>query len=71
MEDCVVITRLCKDDIREIYAGDEAALEFIDKLDEADLEYIAEKMANVYLESLYWISLKTIVDELMGSKKEV
>lgn len=70
MKECVVITRLCKDDIKEVYEGDEAALKFIENLDEADLKYIAEKMADAYLDSLYWVSLRTVVDELIESRKE-
>ena len=57
------ITRLCKQDLRNEYKGDEKALKKIEELDDEDMKRLAEKMADDYLEQLYWSSLKTIFEE--------
>jgi len=67
-EDFFVITRLHKDDLRKLFKDNKKALEVIDELDEGEMQYIADKLANDYLEQLYWDSLKTIFEEFLGGR---
>jgi len=64
-----VITRLSKFDLRNLYKDNKEALEIIESLTDTDMEYLAEKMADDYLEQLYWSSLKTIFEDLYKNKK--
>ena len=64
-EDFFVITRLHKDDLRKLFKDNKKALEVIDELDEGEMQYIADKLANDYLEQLYWDSLRTIFEEFL------
>jgi len=64
-----VITRLSKFDLRNLYKDNKEALEIIESLTDTDMEYLAEKMADDYLEQLYWSSLKTIFEDLYRNKK--
>ena len=59
-----VITRLHKEDLRGLFKDNEKALKIIDELGDADMEHLAEKMADDYLEQLYWSSLKTLFEDL-------
>ena len=63
-----VITRLHKDDLRSLFRKDKHALEIIDNLSDTDMEYLAQKMANDYVEQLFWDSLDTIFRELYLKK---
>ncbi|RLF28005.1 MAG: hypothetical protein DRN05_04805 [Thermoplasmata archaeon] len=67
-EDFFVITRLHKDDLRKLFKDNKKALEVIDELDEGEMQYIADKLANDYLEQLYWDSLKTIFEEFLEGR---
>ena len=58
-----VITRLSKDDLRAVFKDNAKALEIIEKLDDCKMRMLAEKMADDYLEQLYWQSLKTIFED--------
>jgi len=65
MKEGFVITRLHKDDLRKLFKDNKKALEVIDELDEGEMQYIADKLANDYLEQLYWDSLRTIFEEFL------
>jgi len=56
------ITKVCKQDLRNLFKGDEKALKKIEGLDDDDMTRLAEKMADDYLEQLYWQSLKIIFE---------
>lgn len=68
MEEGFVITRLHKDDLRGLFKDDKKALEIIDNLDDVDMKYLAEKLANDYCEQLFWISLKTLFEDMYYTK---
>ena len=68
MKEGFVITRLHKDDLRKLFKDNKKALEVIDELDEGEMQYIADKLANDYLEQLYWDSLKTIFEEFLEGR---
>ena len=59
-----VITRLHKEDLRGLFKDNKKALKIIDNLSDSDMEHLAEKMANDYLEQLYWSSLRTLFEDL-------
>jgi len=58
-----VTTRLSKDDLKAVFKDNAKALEIIEELDDARMEWLAGKMADDYLEQLYWQSLKTIFED--------
>ena len=64
------ITRLCKQDLRNEFKGNEKALKKIEELDDADMKMLASKMADDYLEQLYWWSMRTIFEELFLKEED-
>jgi len=58
------ITRLHKDDLREIFKDNKKVLDKINKLSDNEMEYLAGKLADDYIEQLYWISLKIIFESI-------
>jgi len=57
------ITGVSKKDLKHQFRGNKKALKKIEELDDADMQRLAEKMADDYLEQLYWQSLETIFRE--------
>lgn len=58
------ITSVCKEDMRELYNSlNKKMLAKIDKLTDADMKAIAEKLADDYCEQLFWDSLKIILKD--------
>jgi len=60
------ITSLCKADIITAFEGTdilEQVKQRVDKMDESDMKYLADQMAEDYLTQLYWDSLRIIFEE--------
>ena len=66
-----IITKVSKEDLKEAFKDNKKALEIINEVDSDDLQRLAEKMANDYIEQLYWDSLKNIFTEMFLNDKEV
>ena len=61
------ITSVCMDDVIHAFNGSDQLPDVIKRmkeLEESDMKYLASKMANDYLEQLYWDSLKILFEEL-------
>jgi len=63
------VTRVCKDDMREVFKEDLEKLELIDKLTDDQMRYITQKLADDYINQLYWNSLKIIAKSVLESAK--
>jgi hypothetical protein len=59
------ITSVCKEDL--LMAG--INRKDIAKFDDADMCYLARKMADAYM-NVFWIDLKIIVEDILRDKKE-
>jgi len=67
------ITSVCKLDIISLIQDDckkDFTLTDIKKLTKVDMEHIARKMSNDYLEQLFWSSLKAITEYYITNKKQ-
>jgi len=56
-----VITRVCRDDVKQ-------ALGYNPHLTDQEMQRIADKMADDYLNQLYWGSLKIIAEEIISRR---
>ena len=63
------ITSTCKEDMREVFKNQPEQLKKIEQLTDAQMEYIAEKMASDYLNQLYWGSLEIITETVLETMK--
>ena len=61
--DSFIITTICKDDLRELFKDNPLALSTIDNMTDGEMEHFAGKMANDYLEQLYWSSARILFEE--------
>lgn len=52
------VIRLCKEDLEELFKDDKEALGKIEKLDEAEMKYLARKVGDSLMDSGYWETLK-------------
>ena len=57
------ITSLHKDDLRAIFVDEPEALAKIDALTDDDMKLLARKMADDYIEQLFWNSARIIFEE--------
>ncbi len=60
------ITSVCKEDIIQAFASSgklERVKQRITEMDDAEMRHLASKMANDYLEQLYWDSLRIIFED--------
>lgn len=67
------ITSICREDILETFKEDENYEQIkkrIKELTNADMKYLASKMADDYCNQLYWISLRNIFEYRMMEQKE-
>ena len=69
------ITTICREDIEEHFRSKaqrnpafEQLLSKVPTLTDSDMTQIAEKMANNYLEHMFWESLDIIVQEFLETK---
>lgn len=58
------ITSVSRADLQENYTPEQ-----IDSLDDSDMERIASKMADAYLDQVYWVDLEIITDDVLADKK--
>jgi hypothetical protein len=58
------ITSVCRADLRGILTEKEIA-----RLDDADMEWIASKMADAYCDNGFWIDLKIIAEAVIEEKR--
>jgi len=65
-----IITKVSKEDLKEAFKDNKKALKIIEGMDSDDLQRLAERMANDYIEQLYWDSLKNIFTEMFLEGKE-
>jgi len=65
-----IITKVSKEDLKEAFKDNKKALKIIEEMDSDDLQRLAERMANDYIEQLYWDSLKAIFTEMFLEGKE-
>ena len=65
-----IITKVSKEDLKEAFKDNKKALKIIEEMDSDDLQRLAERMANDYIEQLYWDSLKIIFTEMFLEGKE-
>lgn len=63
------ITSMCKADMREVFKNQPENLKKVEQLTDAQMEYIASKMADDYINQLYWSSLEIITDNVLGDMK--
>jgi len=59
------ITSVCKADLEDHFSKED-----IDLLDDAHMAKLASKMADDYLEQLFWISLKIIAEDIINQIKK-
>jgi len=57
------ITSVCRADLQEYLAAEEIA-----RFDDADMEYLARKMADAYTEQVFWIDLEIIAQAIAEAK---
>jgi hypothetical protein len=57
------ITSVCRQDLRGILSEDEIA-----RLDDRDMQEIAEQMADAYCESAFWIDLQSVAEYVLENK---
>ena len=60
------ITSVCKEDIIQAFASSgklERVKQRITEMDDTEMRHLASKMANDYLEQLYWDSLRIIFED--------
>ena len=57
------ITSVCREDLRGIVSDNEIA-----RLDDADMQEIAERMADAYCESAFWIDLPIVAEYVLENK---
>ncbi len=57
------ITSVCRADLTENYSEDKIA-----KLDDGDMQRLAEKLANAYCDNSFWIDLPIITDYILEDK---
>lgn len=57
------ITSVCRADMLERFTQEQ-----IDTLDDADMEYIASKMADAYCDQNFWEDLKILTIHVLGQK---
>ena len=58
------ITQLHRNDLTQFFSASEIAL-----FDDGDMADIASKMADAYLDNVYWIDLHIIATNVLASKK--
>lgn len=63
-----VVTRTCKDDMRDALRHHRD--KEINKLTNNEMNYIASKLADDYIEQMYWESLESITSDVLDNKKE-
>jgi hypothetical protein len=59
------ITRVHREDLRGKFTDEEIA-----SLTDDDMEEIADKMADAYLDDLYWVSLEAAAEIVLEDKKQ-
>jgi hypothetical protein len=57
------ITSVCREDLKRYFTEEE-----IDRLDDADMRYLARKMADAYCEQGFWIDLEILGRYLINEK---
>lgn len=57
------ITSISKDDLLGEFNGNKKAIRRIQALDNEEMSYLAEKMADDYCEQLFWSSLRIIFED--------
>lgn len=64
-----MITSTCKEDMREVFKNQPENLKKVEQLTEAQMDYIASKMASDYINQLYWSSLEIITETVLETMK--
>ena len=59
------ITSVCRDDLKGHFCDEDIA-----KLDDADMEEIADKMADAYMDLGFWETLKDVTEIVLEDKKK-
>lgn len=59
MRNSFTVLTLSREDLEKFLEKDK-----IKKIDDGEMEYIAEKLGDALLETGYWVSLKVIIDDL-------
>ncbi len=65
-EEYFEVTSVHRDDLIEVGIS----IKDIDLLDDSDMETIASKMSNAYIENSYWIDLAIIAEYIISEKKK-
>ena len=58
------ITTICREDLKQCCSDSE-----IELFTDTDMERVANKMSNAYLENGYWIDLRIIAEQILEDKK--
>ncbi len=58
------ITSVCKDDLRIEFNKDQKALDRIEKLEDWEMNKLANKMEDDYCNQLFWQSLRNIFETM-------
>ena len=69
-EKSYVVTSVCKDDLREAFRGKAKMRKIIDELTDEQMQRIARKMEDDYVEQLFWGSVRDIVESYLEQMKE-
>jgi hypothetical protein len=56
------VIQLCKDDLIECFRDDKEIIERIEKLDEYEMQYLADKVGDMLMELGYWETLKEVFE---------
>ena len=67
------ITSVCKEDIIRAFEGSdllEHVKERIEKMDNSEMDFLANKMADDYCNQLFWDSLRIIFEDRFLNKSE-
>ena len=61
----VSITSVCREDLKEHFSQEQ-----IKKLDDFDMERLASKLADTYIENSFWIDLEILAKDILEEKEE-
>lgn len=64
------VLSLRKDDIRDLFSGNQKALKLINRLDDSYMEYLANKLCDLILDDgSFWIGLKLLIEAKLKEKE--
>ena len=69
-EKSYVVTEVCKDDLREAFRGKAKMRKIIDELTDEQMQRIARKMEDDYVEQLFWGSVRDIVEAYLEDERK-